>query len=136
MPNFAINTIKILRSHSCITSYANYTFYHPLIVFNSQQNLIVDYVNMDKKTINEIIELNNSFDRKFLKKIFDVPNNDIYKFNDNIIGYQFREDYLSSSIKINNQLIPYHNLSNESEESDKTYYNFPFNNNKTSLMIN
>ena len=101
MSNFAFTTIKILRSHICITSYGNYKFYHPLIVFNSQHNLIVDYVNMDKKTIDEIIELNNSFDRKFLKKIFDVPNNDIYKFNDNNIGYQFRGDYLFSSIKIN-----------------------------------
>lgn len=124
MHNFTVNTIKILRPQVCVTLYSKYVFHHPLIIFNQQNNVITDYINMEKETINDIIKLNNSFNRKFLQLKINVPEDDIYKLDNNLIGYQFRREYLFSSIKLDNNLKPYHNLSNKENTNNESVFTY------------
>jgi hypothetical protein len=124
-----INTqlIKIIRPQVCISTYLDRTFYHPQIIYNKKQNMIIKYINMDDKTINKLTEITNRFDRKFLQMHFDISKCNTYYFNDDIIAYQLRGNYLFSSIEIfTNKLVPLHTLSNISN-TNKTNIKFDIN---------
>ncbi len=119
MPLINTRLVRIIRTQIGINTYLNRTFYHPQIIFNKKHGEIVKYINMDDKTINKLTQLTNQFDRKFLQLHFVIPSSDTYYFDNNeIIAYQFKNNYLLSSINI---------LSNGFNGSNKTNTKFDIN---------
>jgi hypothetical protein len=137
MPLINTHLVKITRPQISISTYLNRTFYHPQIIFNKKYGKIVKYIGMSEKTICDINKLTNQFDRKFLQLYFDIPNSDTYYFDNNeIIAYQFRNNYLLSSINItlsNNHIpvpVPIHTLSSIENTNKSNINNSMFDINK------
>ena len=108
--------IKLIRPLNCVHIYKNQNIetaiYHPSIIIDTTKKNVVNYINMENKNIQEINNEINKIPNKYLPLIINIKNDDIILLNNNMMCYQFRNQYLFSTINCDLNNMVYHMMSN------------------------
>lgn len=113
---YTSKVIKLIRPLNCVYVYKNQniekTIYHPSIIIDTTKKMVVKHINMENKNIQEINYEINKIPNKYLPLIINIKNDDIILLNNNMMCYQFRNQYLFSTISCNLNNMACHMISN------------------------